>query len=100
MTLEKANEWFRNFGASLKHNEQAPANQDSSVIRALLNKSIKAKLSSTLRTHPDVEATTPIADRNGCLDKLREMFLEKNLLWLGRHHYFKCIQQKYRQIFC
>ena len=94
MTLEEANEWFCNFRAFLKHNEQALANKDISVFRGLLNKSIKAKLSSTLRTHPDVEATTPIADRNGCLDKLREMFLEKNPLWLRRHHYFKCIQQK------
>ena len=59
-----------------------------------MNKSIEAKLSSTLRAHPDVEATTPKADRNGCLDKLREMFLEKNPLWLRRHYYFKCIQQK------
>ena len=59
-----------------------------------MNKSIKAKLSSTLRAHPDVEATMPIVDRNGCLDTLRAMFLEKNLLWLRRHRYFKCIQQK------
>ena len=93
MTLEEADQWFRNFRAFLKHNERALANQDISVIRALLNKSIEAKLSSTLRAHPDVEVTTLIADRIGCLDKLREMFLEKNQLWLRRHHYFKCIQQ-------
>ena len=89
MTLEEANEWFRNFRVFLKHNEQALANQDISVIRALLNKSIEAKMSSTLRAHPDVENTTPIADRNGCLDKLRQMFLKKNPLWLRCHHYFK-----------
>ena len=59
-----------------------------------MNKSIEAKLSSTLRADPGVEATTPIADRNGCLDKLRAIFLEKNPLWLRRHHYFKCLQQK------
>ena len=94
MTFEEADEWFRNFQAFLKHNERALANQDISVIRALLNKSIEAKLSSILRAHLDVEATTSIADRNGCLDKLREMFLEKNPLWLRRHHYFMCIQQK------
>ena len=59
-----------------------------------MNKSIEAKMSSTLRAHPDVENTTPIADRNGCLNKLREMFLEKNLFWLRHHHYVKCIKQK------
>ena len=53
MTLEEADQWFRNFRAFLKHNERALANQDISVSRALLNKSIEAKLSSTLRApHP------------------------------------------------
>ena len=94
MTFEEADEWFRNFQAFLKHNERALAKQDILVIHALLNKSIEAKLSSTLGAHPDVEATKPIADRNGCLDKLRSMFIKKNPLWLRRHHYFMCIQQK------
>ena len=62
--------------------------------RALLNKSIEAKLSSSLRADTTVQATTPIAEPGGCLEKLRAIFLEKNPLWLRRHYYFKCLQQK------
>merc|ERR1739836_122055 len=68
--------------------------QDIRVSRALLNKSIEAALASSLRANPDIQATTPIAERNGCLDKLRDIFLEKNPLWLRRHYYFQCQQMK------
>ena len=94
MTLEEADEWFESYRAFLAHNERTLARQDIKVSRALLNKSIEAGLASSLRAHPDIRATTPIADKDGCLDKLRDIFLEKNPLWLRRHNYFKCQQQK------
>ena len=94
MTLEEANQWFTNFRAFLKHNEKALSRQDISVSRALLNNSIEAGWSSALRADAKIQATTPIAEKDGCLDTLRAIFLEKNPLWLRRHHYFKCQQQK------
>ena len=90
MTLEEADQCR----AFLKHNEKALSRQDISVIRALLNNSIEAGLSSALRADAKIQATTPIAEKDGCLDTLRAKFLEKNPLWLRRHHYFKCQQQK------
>ena len=51
-------------------------------------------MSSALRADAKIQATTPIAEKDGCLDTLRAIFLEKNPLWLRRHHYFKCQQQK------
>ena len=51
-------------------------------------------MSSALRADAKIQATTPIAGKDGCLDTLRAIFLEKNPLWLRRHHYFKCYQQK------
>ena len=51
-------------------------------------------MSSALRADAKIQATTPIAENDGCLDTLRAIFLEKNPLWLRRHHYFKCQQQK------
>ena len=94
MTLEEANQWFTNFRAFLKHNEKALSRQDISVSRALLNNSIEAGLSSALRADAKIQATTPIAEKDGCLDMLRAIFLEENPLWVRRHHYFKCQQQK------
>ena len=94
MSLEEADEWFESYRAFLAHNQKALDRQDIRVSRALLNKSIEAALASSLRAHPDIGATTPIADRDGCLDKLRDIFLEKNPLWLRRHYYFKCQQLK------
>ena len=94
MTLEEADEWFESYRAFLAHNEKVLAKQDIKVNRALLNKSIEAALASSLRAHPDVSADTPIVAKDGCLDKLRDIFLEKNPLWLRRHYYFKCQQQK------
>ena len=92
MTLEEADEWFRGYKAFLKHNERALKKLDVQVNQALLNKSIEAKLSSALRALPGVLDTTSIADPNGCLEKLRGIFLDKNPLWLRRHYYFKCVQ--------
>ena len=63
MSLEEADEWFTGYKAFFKHNERALANQDVSVSRALLNKSIEAKLSSALRAA--VQDTAPITGSNG-----------------------------------
>ena len=92
MTLEEADEWFRGYKAFLKHNERALRKLDVQVNRALLNKSIEAKLSSALRALPGVLDTTSITDPDGCLEKLRSIFLDKNLLLLRRHYYFKRFQ--------
>ena len=59
-----------------------------------MNNSIEAGLSSALRADAKIQATTPIPEKDCCLDTLRAIFLEKNHLWLRRHHYFKCQQQK------
>ena len=95
MTLD---EWFRSYKAFLKHNERALTKLDVQVHRALLNKSIEAKLSSALRALPGVLDTTSIADPNGCLEKLRGIFLDKNPLWLRRHYYFKCVQADHETV--
>ena len=50
MTFEDADEWFCNFRAFLKHNERALANQDITVIHALLNKSIEASSGFNFRS--------------------------------------------------
>ena len=65
MTLEEADEWFKGYKAFTKHNERVLANKDVSVSRALLKKSIEAKLSSALRAA--VPDTTPIIGTNGDL---------------------------------
>ena len=77
MTLEEADEWFTNFRAFLKHNERALAKQDISVSRALLNKSIEAKLSSSPRADTTVQATTPIAEPGGYLGEVESYIFGK-----------------------
>ena len=75
MSLEEADEWFACYKAFLKYNERALNKLDISVKRALLNKYLDTKMSSALRTHKDIVATTPIDAPNGCLEKLRGIFL-------------------------
>ena len=66
MTLEEADQLFTNFRAFLKHNEKALSRQDISVSRTLLNNSIEAGLSLALRADAKIQATTPIAGKDGC----------------------------------
>ena len=95
MTLEEADEWFESYNPFISYNKRSMTKMDISVKRALLNKCLDTKLVSALRTQKDVTPTTekdtPSA---GCLAKLREIFLEKNPLWLRRHRYFQCTQVK------
>ena len=95
MTLEEADQWFESYKAFISYNKRSMTKMDISVKRALLNKCLDTKLVSALRTHKDVTPTTEIdAPSAGCLAKLREIFLEKNPLWLRRHRYFQCTQVK------
>ena len=89
MTLEEADQWFESHKAFISYNKKSMTKMDISVKRALLNKCLDTKLVSALRTHKDVTPTTEIvAPSTGCLAKLREIFLEKNPMWLRRHRYF------------
>ena len=61
----------------------------------MLNGCLDTRMASALRTHKKITAETEInTPDNGCLDILREIFLEKNPLWLRRHWYFQCVQAK------
>ena len=91
MTLEEDDQWFESYKAFISYNKRSMTKMDISIKRALLSKCLDTKLVSALRTHKDVTPTTEIdAPSAGCLAKLREIFLEKNPLWLKRHRYFQC----------
>ena len=94
MNLEEADQWFDSYRAYITFNKRNMAKLEISVRRQLLNKSLDPKMVSALRTHKDITPTTKIDAPNGCLDKLRAIFLEKNPLWLRRHAYFRCVQAK------
>ena len=94
MTLEEADQWFESYKAFISFNKRSMNRLEISVRRALLNKCLDPKMVSTLRTHKNILPTTEIDAPNGCLVRLREIFLEKNPLWLRRHGYFQCIQDE------
>ena len=95
MTLEEADQWFESYKAFFSYGKRSMTKMDISVQRALLNKCLDTKLVSALRTQKDVTPTTEKdAPSTGCLAKLREIFLDKNPLWLRRHRYFQCTQVK------
>ena len=80
MTLVEADQWFESYKAFISYNKRSMTKMDISV----KNKCLDTKLLSALRTHKDVTYTTEIdALSTGCLAKLLEIFLEKNLYGLG-----------------
>lgn len=95
MNLEEANLWFDAYQAHIGFNKNNMSKLDIKVRRAMLNACLDPRIASALRTHQKIKAETEIDTPNtGCLDVLREIFLEKNPLWLRRHWYFQCIQTK------
>ena len=62
------------------------------VRRQILNNVIEAGLASALQTDDDVTMATPILGENGCLTRLKNIFLEKNPLFLRRYRFQQCSQ--------
>ena len=82
MNLEEANLWFDAYRAHIGFNRNNMAKLDIKVRRAMLNACLDPKMASSLRTNSKIEAETEIdTPDTGCLDVLREIFLEKNPLW-------------------
>ena len=79
MNLEEADQWFDSYQAFISFNKRNMAKLEISVRQQLLNKCLDPKMVSALRTHKDITPTTEIDAPNGCLDKLRAIFLEKIL---------------------
>ena len=95
MNLEEANLWFKAYRAHLSYNKVNMAKQDIQVRRAMLDLCLDSRMASALRAHEKVKDDTEIdaTDPNaGCLNILREIFLERNPVWLRRHWYFQCVQ--------
>ena len=93
-TLEEANVWFDGFTAYFKHNEKALQKLPASVHRQILNNSIEAALANALQADDEITAATHIIGDNGCLSRLKHIFLEKNPLFLRRHKYQQCRQMQ------
>ena len=96
MNLEEANQWFKSYRAHLAYNKGTLEKQDIQVQRAMLEVDLDPKMASALRSHEKIKDDTKIdasAPEVGCLETLREIFLEKNPVWLRRHWYFCCTQQ-------
>ena len=95
MNLEEANLWFKAYRAHLSYNKVNMAKQEIQVRRAMLDLCLDSRMASALRAHEkvkddtEIDATDPKA---GCLNILREIFLERNPVWLRRHWYFQCVQ--------
>ena len=88
MTLEEAQLWFKNYKAHLAYNKDALAKQEIQVQRAMLDVDLDPRMASALRSHEKIKDETKIdaTDQEvSCLETLREIFLEKNPLWLRRH---------------
>ena len=88
MTLEEAQHWFKNYKAHLAYNKDALAKQEIQVQRAMLDVDLDPRMASALRSHEKITDETKIDATDpdvGCLETLREIFLEKNPLWLRRH---------------
>ena len=97
MTLEEAQLWFKNYRAHLTYNKDALAKQEIQVQRAMLDVDLDPRMASALRSHEKIKDETKIdaTDQEvSCLETLREIFLEKNPLWLRRHWYFQCVQKQ------
>ena len=91
-TLEEANIWFDRFTAYYNHNEKVLEKLTLLVRRQVLNNVIEAGLASALQTDDDVKMATPILGDNGCLTRLKNIFLEKNPLFLRRYRFQQCSQ--------
>ena len=93
--LEEANLWFQKFTAYFTHNEKALRGQGLVVRRQLLDNCIEAGLASALRTDDKIKDETPvIGDENSCLSRLKEIFLERNPLFLRRYRFQECRQEQ------
>ena len=78
------------------YNKGTLEKQDIQVQRAMLEVDLDPKMASALRSHEKIKDDTKIDATDpevGCLETLREIFLEKNPVWLRRHWYFCCTQQ-------
>ena len=62
------------------------------VRRQVLNNVIEAGLASALQMDDDVTMATPILGKNGCLARLKNIFLEKNPLFLRCYWFQQCSQ--------
>ena len=91
-TLEEANAWFDSFTAYFNHNGKVLEKLPPSVRRQLLNNSIEAGLASALQADDKIAADTPIIGNGGCLSRLKDIFLEKNPLFLRLHRDQQCRQ--------
>jgi hypothetical protein len=91
-TLEEANIWFDGFTAYYNHNEKVLEKLTPLMRRQLLNNVIEVGLASALQTDDDVTMATPILGVNGCLTRLKNIFLEKNPLFLRHYRFQQCSQ--------
>jgi hypothetical protein len=62
--------------------------------RQLLDDCLDSDLAATLSTDERVTQDTPIRGANGCLERLREFFLEDHPSFLCRHLFQECVQSQ------
>ena len=92
-SLEAALYWFRAYKNHLDLNKGMLAQQTHSVRRGLLEIYIDSHIANNLRAHQDAQDDTPIDGENGCLDNLKNIFMEKNPTWVRRKTWFECVQK-------
>ena len=94
MSLEEFTQWFTRFEAYLDWNQKALENRTEKSNRQLLDDCLDFDLAATLSTDERVTQDTPIKGANGCLERLREFYLEDHPLFLCRHLFQECVQSQ------
>ena len=90
MSLEAALHWFKTYKNHLDLNKVMLAQQSIEVRRGILENDIDPHMANALGAHPNVKDDTSIDD---CLNILKEIFMEKNPIWVRRKMWFECIQK-------
>ena len=90
MSLEAALHWFKTYKNHLDLNKVMLAQQSIGVRRGILENDIDPHMANALGAHSNVKDDTSIDD---CLNILKEIFMEKNPIWVRRKMWFECIQK-------
>ena len=90
MSLEAALHWFKTYKNHLDLNKAMLAQQSIGVRRGILENDIDPHMAYALGAHSKVKDDSSMEE---CLDILKEIFMEKNPIWVRRKMWFECVQK-------
>ena len=90
MSLEAALHWFKTYKNHFDLNSAMLAQQSVGVRRGILENDIDPHMACALGAHSKVKDDSSMQE---CLNILKEIFMEKNPVWVRRKMWFECVQK-------